>query len=256
MRWWVRDSHCFKIGIKEPFFFFFLQCLDECLGKICWAQLSDLIRNARDAHLIFWEENETLVRYVCSLLFGWRTLKDRVGTSLVQLTQTSECEKAMWEQARCSWHKLQSVRREAAFGCWLCTYHQPKSRSCFVPGGWTKAVLASGELLLKQIHTCFMQALLGMCSNISLIRKKIITAKKRRVMSPSLSIIISKASIIVKVLSCLVHPSTPGILSFYPCGLHYASLSLWTLFLSYHNAMIASESRGFLGTFSLSTIFW
>ena len=181
----------------------------------------------------------------------------------------------MWEQARCSWHKLQSVKRpcgnkpgaaDTNFRVWegklplvagsalIISLNQDPVLSQVVglKPRWPRGNSCWSRYTLVSCRPC----LLGMCSNISLIRKKIITAKKRRVMSPSLSIIISKASIIVKVLSCLVHPSTPGILSFYPCVLHYASLSLWTLFLSYHNAMIASESRGFLGTFSLSNIFW
>lgn len=33
VRWWVRDSHCFKIGIKEPFFFFFCNAWMSALGR-------------------------------------------------------------------------------------------------------------------------------------------------------------------------------------------------------------------------------
>ena len=160
VRWWVRDSYCFKIGLKSlpPPPLFFCNAWMSALGRF----VEHSCRISSEIHgMLTWflEKRMKLWLGMCSLLFGWRTLKGCVGTRPVQLTQTSECEKTMWEQAWCRWHKLQSVRREAAFGCWLCSYHQPKSRSCFVPGGWTKAVLASGEVLLKQIHACFTQAL-------------------------------------------------------------------------------------------------
>lgn len=34
VRWWVKDSYCFKIRIKEAWVVF-SKCLEESLGKIC-----------------------------------------------------------------------------------------------------------------------------------------------------------------------------------------------------------------------------